>query len=69
MRGLQLPPGCQLYLGLIHENDGAGDKARAETARRHVKDFGLATECGWGRKDASRVPGLIAAHAQAMAWA
>ena len=68
LTGLRLAAGTQLYLGLLHEDDEAGDRARAAAARRVVPDFGVATECGWGRKDSARVPGLIATHARAMAW-
>jgi hypothetical protein len=64
---LGLVPATQLYLGLIHHADHAGDMARIATARRHVPHFGIATECGWGRTEPSRVPGLIAAHRQAIA--
>lgn len=66
LRGLVLPPGCTLYLGLLHHQDRAGDLARAARARAAVGDFGYATECGWGRTDPQRVPGLIAAHRQMM---
>lgn len=68
LTNLRLAVGTQLYLGLLHEDDEAGDRARADAARRVVPDFGVATECGWGRKDPARVPGLIATHARAMAW-
>ena len=29
-------------------------------ARRVVGDFGIASECGWGRADPGRLPGLLA---------
>jgi hypothetical protein len=66
LRGLALPAETTLYLGLISENDAAGDAARIAAARRAVPAFGIATECGWGRKDPARVPGLIAAHKAAL---
>lgn len=66
LSGLQLDPATQLYLGLIHYEDHAGDLARIATARRHVQRFGIATECGWGRTEPARVPGLIAAHRRAL---
>ena len=40
----------QLYLGLVHANDLEGTKRRIATAKRVVGDFGVATECGLGRK-------------------
>lgn len=67
LAGLKLPPAAQLYLGLVHHDDHAGDMARITTAKRHWPRFGIATECGWGRTDPARVPGLIAAHARILA--
>ena len=58
--------GTELYLGLIHHDDADGDRARIEAARRVRDRFGIATECGWGRADPERVPGLVEAHATAM---
>jgi hypothetical protein len=47
---LKLGAETELYLGLIHVTDGAdGTKKRIKTARRYVKDFGYATECGISR--------------------
>jgi len=65
----KLAPGLskKLYLGLVHYDDDAGTRARIATACKHVGDFGIATECGWGRTDPARVPGIIAAHRTAMA--
>jgi hypothetical protein len=51
-----------LYLGLIHHEDRAGDLARIAAAQRSVSAFGVASECGWGRTDPQRVPGLLDSH-------
>ncbi len=51
-----------LYLGLIHHDDLKGDVERIEAARLFVKAFGVASECGWGRTDPERVPGLLVSH-------
>ncbi|HSB61084.1 MAG TPA: hypothetical protein VLI67_05155 [Vicinamibacteria bacterium] len=51
-----------LYLGLIHYDDAAGDRARLAAARAFVPSFGVASECGWGRTDPARVPGLLRSH-------
>jgi hypothetical protein len=51
-----------LYLGLIHHGDGEGDRARIAAARAVVPAFGVASECGWGRTDPARVPGLLDSH-------
>ena len=58
--------GTTLYLGLIHHDDHDGDQARIATARAFVRDFGVATECGWGRTDPQRVPGLLESHRRAL---
>jgi hypothetical protein len=47
---LRLPEDTELYLGLVHFEDGAeGTQRRIDTASRHVTAFGVATECGLGR--------------------
>jgi hypothetical protein len=55
-----------LYLGLIHHDDQPGDRARIAAARPFAPVFGVATECGWGRTDPRRVPGLLESHRHAM---
>ncbi len=64
---LKLPAGCDLYLGLIHHEDEAGDAARLAAARKVVKVDGVSSECGWGRGDPERVPSLLASHRKAAA--
>ena len=56
-----------LYLGLIHHEDHDGDRARIATARAFAPPFGVASECGWGRTDPGRVPGLLESHRRALA--
>ncbi|MGA9951126.1 MAG: hypothetical protein WBQ24_22985, partial [Xanthobacteraceae bacterium] len=52
-----------LYLGLIHDADGLpGTLARIAAAHRHVADFGVATECGFGRRDPSSLQTLLDIH-------
>ncbi|HEY2651797.1 MAG TPA: hypothetical protein VGI50_07750 [Solirubrobacteraceae bacterium] len=52
---LDLPEGTELYLGLIHYRDGAeGARRRIATAKRHRRPFGVATECGMGRRPPER---------------
>jgi hypothetical protein len=60
LAGLKLHPETQLYLGLIHHDDAAGD-----AARRHTQVDGIATECGMARGEPSRLPALLASHARA----
>jgi hypothetical protein len=59
--GLRLHPETELYLGLLH-SDGANAR-RIEAARRHAGRFGIATECGLGRRPPESVPELLALHA------
>jgi hypothetical protein len=61
--------GTALYLGLIHHDDRDADRARMSAAREFVRAFGVATECGWGRTDPRRVPGLLESHRAAAMWA
>ena len=63
---LKLGGGTELYLGLIHHNDAAGDAARLAAARRHARVDGVATECGMARGDPARLPSLLAAHVRAI---
>ncbi len=51
-----------LYLGLIHHDDRAGDLARIDAAGAFAEGFGVSAECGWGRTDPQRVPGLLESH-------
>lgn len=67
--GLKLKPETELYLGLIHHNDTAGDDTRLAAARRHARIDGIGTECGWGRGDPARVDGLLKSHARAASGA
>jgi hypothetical protein len=50
----------------VHHKDGVeGTQRRIDTARRHYqRGFGVATECGMGRKPRERVPELLEIQAQ-----
>ncbi len=65
LKGLKLPAGTELYLGLIHHNDAAGDATRLAAARRYARVDGVGTECGMARGDPARLPSLLSAHAKA----
>src|SRR5207302_8894236 len=65
LEGLRLRTETELYLGLVHHDDEAGNAARLAAARRHVRVDGVATECGMARGDPARLPALLAAHARA----
>jgi hypothetical protein len=52
---LSLHPETYLFLGLVHIRDGVeGARRRIATAQRVVERFGVATECGMGRRPAER---------------
>ena len=62
---LRLPPQTELCLGLVHYTDGvAGTRRRLATAEKHVQDFSIATECGFGRRALDTIPELLRIHAE-----
>jgi hypothetical protein len=66
-KNLALPKGTELFLGLVHGSDGVpGAMRRAGTAKKFVKDFGVAAECGLSRcKTPDHVIDLLEIHAEA----
>lgn len=60
----------ELYLGLVHREDGAeGARRRIAAATPYVQAFGVATECGIGRAPAGSTEGILRTHAEvAAAW-
>lgn len=65
LANLRLPADCEIYLGLIHATDGIeGAKRRISAAECTLQKFGVATECGFGRRPAETVPQLLALHRQ-----
>ncbi|HET8628711.1 MAG TPA: hypothetical protein VFL91_14920 [Thermomicrobiales bacterium] len=63
LRDLRLHPETELYLGLVHYTDGAeGTRRRVVAAQRTLTDFGVATECGMGRRSAETIPALLRIH-------
>ncbi|HTZ02750.1 MAG TPA: hypothetical protein VMC05_10490 [Xanthobacteraceae bacterium] len=62
---LKLGAGTELYLGLIHHDDAAGDAKRLTAARRHVRVDGVGTECGMARGDPARLASLLQSHVRA----
>ena len=65
-----LVPVSELYLGLVHREDGAeGAARRIAAALRFAPEFGVATECGIGRAPAGSTEGILRTHAEvAAAW-
>jgi hypothetical protein len=63
LRGLKLHRDTELYLGLVHLTDGvAGARRRLDAATQVVSDFGIATECGFGRRPPETVSALLELH-------
>ena len=66
LRHLTLGAETLLCLGLVHHTDGLeGTQRRLEVARRFRADFGIATECGWGRRRPETIAELLDIHARA----
>lgn len=62
LRDWRAPKQTRLYVGLLQEGDDAGNLTRIAAARTAVSDFGVAAECGFGRRDPSHVPAILATH-------
>jgi hypothetical protein len=66
LRQLRLPADTELFLGLIHATDGMdGARSRIAAAQRWAPPFGVATECGLGRRSPESVPALLGLHRSA----
>ncbi len=60
---LRMPAGTKLILGLVHYTDGVeGGRARMATADKYVKEYDIATECGFGRRDPGTIAELLQIH-------
>ena len=68
LAGLELPEGTELYLGLVHREDGAeGARRRIAAARSALGAFGVATECGIGRAPAGTLEPILRTHREVSA--
>jgi hypothetical protein len=66
LKGLELKQGTKLSLGLVHHTDGVeGTRRRLAGAERVIKDFSIATECGFGRRRPETIAELLRIHAEA----
>lgn len=60
---LRLSPDTEVYLGLLHLQDGVeGARRRIAAAQRVFSTFGIATECGLGRIPLEQLPSLLTLH-------
>ena len=65
LKSLKLRPQTELCLGLVHHTDGvAGTRSRVAAAEKVVKEFSIATECGFGRRRPETIPELLRIHAE-----
>src|SRR5258706_36646 len=56
-------PSTRIFLGLIHFRDGLeGSLRRLRVAERFIRDFGVASECGFGRRDPQTIRDLLILH-------
>ncbi len=63
LEGLKLHSGTELFLGLVHATDGVeGTQKRIAAALKHSPRFGVATECGCGRRKPETLPELMRIH-------
>ena len=57
---LSLSPETETILGLVHGSQNIQQNIeRIEAARVYLSKFGIATECGLGRRDVSEMPALM----------
>jgi methionine synthase II (cobalamin-independent) len=64
---LAIAEDTELYLGLVHDTGGKeATRRRIKTATSIVTKFGIATECGFGRRDRTRILGLMDQHAEVL---
>ncbi len=62
---LDIGDSTELYLGLVHVTGGeVATRQRIDTAAKFVNQFGVATECGFGRRDLATIPDLMEQHAR-----
>jgi hypothetical protein len=65
LAGLRPAATTKLFLGLIHDSDGVeGTRRRIAAAAKYARDFGIATECGFGRRPPDTIPNLLKLHAE-----
>ena len=65
LEDLRLEAATELFLGLIHHTDGAqGANRRIDAAARHCHGFGVATECGFGRRPKDTLARLLEIHTE-----
>lgn len=65
LKRLKLPAPTELHLGLVHTTGGIeGTRRRIAAAKTAVSRFGIATECGYGRRSRDTIGALLDQHAE-----
>ncbi len=60
---LNITAETKLTIGLVHHTDGIeGSRRRMAQADKYVRDYDIATECGFGRRDPATIRDLLAIH-------
>jgi hypothetical protein len=63
LANMKLQKTTELYLGLIHLTDGlAGTRRRMAAADKVISNYGISTECGFGRRAPETIPALLELH-------
>lgn len=63
---LDMAPDTELYLGLVHHTGGfETTRRRMQAANKFVTEYGVATECGLGRREPDTLSELFAIHREA----
>src|SRR5258705_6361735 len=58
----------RLFLGVVHPEEGVpGARVKLAAARPHASDFGVACECGLGRRPPASIPALLDLHREVAA--
>jgi hypothetical protein len=66
LRRLLLRPETEIFLGLVHREDGlSGTRRRIDAARPALAKFGIASECGLGQLSARDVDTILELHRDA----
>jgi hypothetical protein len=66
LRDLYPDRSAELYLGLVHQSGGLAEtRRRIDLAEQFSAEFGIATECGFGRRPPDSIPGLLDLHREA----